>query len=72
MLSPYVHNGEPIKPLGEGPEGQSCREDNDEVETPGRSGWVAKTANFATHRSRRSRRSVTFAKIAITAVLDQC
>lgn len=32
MLSPYVRDGEPIKPLGDGPEGQSCREENDVVE----------------------------------------
>ena len=71
MLSRYVR-GEPVKPIGEGPEGQAGRatfipthhERNDEVEAPGRSGWVAKLAKLATHRSSRSCRSVTFAKIA--------
>lgn len=70
MLSRYVH-GEPVKPIGESPEGQSCREDNDEVEAPGRSGWVAKLAKLATHRSSRLCRSATFAKIATMTVWDE-
>ena len=59
MLSRYVRRGEPVKPIGQRPECQAeratfipSRFGEDEVDA--REVRVAKTANLATHRARRS------------------